>query len=97
LWRFFRSPRSGEVYNLGGGRASNCSMLEAITIAERSVGRPLRWSYDDRSRIGDHIWWISDTSRFESHHPGWRIRRTVVEIVDEIHLALRERRDAANG
>ena len=84
---FFRDPRAGEVYNTGGGRFSNCSMLEAIALCEEIAGRKLAWTYDDRARTGDHIWWISDMSRFESHYPAWRrqydTRRILQEIYDE--------------
>lgn len=67
----YRNPRQGEVYNMGGGRRSNCSMLEAIDICEKLVGRNLRWRYEETNRIGDHQWWISDTRRFEEHYPDW--------------------------
>jgi CDP-paratose 2-epimerase len=84
--RFFAQPRAGEVYNIGGGRFSNCSMLEAIAICEELSGRPIQWAYDDRNRAGDHIWWISDTSKFQQHYPGWTqqydVRRILAEIKD---------------
>jgi CDP-paratose 2-epimerase len=83
--RFFDAPRSGEVYNIGGGRTSNCSMLEAIALAEKITGRTLAWTYTDNARIGDHMWWISDLKRFESHYPGWRVQRTVPDILEEIY------------
>ncbi|MFZ5778907.1 MAG: NAD-dependent epimerase/dehydratase family protein [Pseudomonadota bacterium] len=86
FWHFIQAPRQGEVYNMGGGRFANCSMLEAIALFERETGRPVNWSYSDENRVGDHIWWISDTSRFESHYPAWQRRvslaQTVAEIVD---------------
>jgi CDP-paratose 2-epimerase len=82
--RFYESPRAGEVYNIGGGRSSNASVLEAITMAEEISGRAITWSYTDRNRIGDHIWWIGSTSRFESHYPGWQITRAVPDILREI-------------
>ena len=59
FWQFFQSPRAGEVYNLGGGRHSNCSMLEAIDTCEQITGRKLSWTYVEDNRIGDHIWYIS--------------------------------------
>src|ERR1700750_1740814 len=59
FWHFFQAPRSGEVYNIGGGRQSNCSMLEAIELCEAITGRRLAWTYRDESRSGDHIWWVS--------------------------------------
>jgi CDP-paratose 2-epimerase len=84
--RFFAQPRAGEVYNIGGGRFSNCSMLEAIAICEELSGRPIQWAYEDRHRAGDHIWWISDTSKFQQHYPGWTqqydVRRILAEIKD---------------
>ena len=91
FWHFFESPRCGEVYNIGGGRSSNCSMIEAIEICESITGRQLERSYDDTNRMGDHIWWISDTSRFQSHYPDWSIQYDVKRILEEIYAANRER------
>lgn len=88
---FFRQPRAGEVYNIGGGRFSNCSMLEAIGICEEISGRPLQWTYRDENRIGDHIWWISDVGKFQSHYPQWRLTRDVRQICQEIFEANCER------
>jgi CDP-paratose 2-epimerase len=88
---FFESPRSAEVYNMGGGRASNCSMLEAIAECERISGRPMHWKYQEQSRIGDHIWYVSDLSRFRSHYPGWNIRHDVRQILTEIIAENRDR------
>ena len=61
---------------MGGGRRSNCSMLEAIELCEKLAGRSLQWRYEETNRIGDHQWWISDTSRFELHYPDWTRRTT---------------------
>lgn len=88
---FFEAPRSGEIYNMGGGRYSNCSMLEAITIAQEVTGRELNWSYRDDNRIGDHIWYISDLSRFQSHYPQWSLQYNVPQIIAEIAETGRER------
>jgi CDP-paratose 2-epimerase len=86
FWAFFQAPRSGAVYNMGGGRFANCSMIEAIALGEEIVGRPLNYRYEDANRIGDHIWWISDTTRFERDYPLWRrtfdLRKTLEEIRD---------------
>lgn len=84
---FFKSPRVGEVYNIGGSRFSNCSMIEAIRICEKVSGRLLNWSYADENRIGDHIWWISDVSKFSAHYPNWRLTYNVEAICQEIYLA----------
>jgi CDP-paratose 2-epimerase len=92
---FFSAPRSGEVYNVGGGRDSNCSMMEAIQLSEEIVGRPMSWKYSDTNRIGDHIWWISSNERFKSHYPEWGIRRTVPTILREIYEHNRDRWEPA--
>ena len=81
---FCKAPRVGEVYNIGGGRFSNCSMLEAIEICEVLTGEVLDWTYTDTNRIGDHIWWVSDTSRFEKHYPEWRLKYDVPAILKDI-------------
>ena len=91
FWAFFQNPRSGEVYNIGGGRDCNCSMLEAIELCEAITGRRLDWTYSEESRAGDHIWWVSDTRRFREHYPDWSIRHDVGAILEEIHAANRLR------
>lgn len=88
FWEFFRAPRAGAVYNIGGGRQANCSMLEAIELCERIAGRKLAWTYEDENRIGDHLWWVSDVRRFQEDYPGWRYRYGIEEILREIHTAL---------
>ena len=88
---FFKSPRSGEVYNIGGGRYSNCSMLEAISFCEQITGKPLQWKYVDDNRRGDHIWWISDLSHFEKDYPAWKPRYNVPQILQEIYTLNAER------
>jgi len=91
FWHFSQAPRSGEVYNIGGGPASNCSMLEAIAIVERLTGRPLRWSYSDVNRSGDHIWWVSDIRKFREHYSGWNLTYTLDGIIEEIHQEMTDR------
>lgn len=91
FWSYVAAPRAGEVYNIGGGIWSNCSMLEAIELTERAVGRALDWSYEDDARIGDHIWWVSDVSKFRSHYPDWRVTHDVPAIIAEISEALHAR------
>ncbi len=84
FWHFFEKPRSGEVYNIGGGRASNCSMLEAIAMCERRTGKKINWSYAEGNRTGDHMWWISDCRKFASHFPGATPRYDLEKIMDEV-------------
>ncbi len=71
FWQFYQAPRAGEVYNAGGGRFANCSMLEAITMCEKIVGKKLTYTYSESNRIGDHIWYVSDLSKFKTHYPEW--------------------------
>jgi CDP-paratose 2-epimerase len=82
---FHRAPRAGAVYNIGGGRQSNCSMLEAIELCQEIAGRELDWSLDDKNRIGDHRWWISDLAPFKRDYPDWDITHDVRDILREIH------------
>ena len=82
---FFEKPGSAQVYNIGGGRFSNCSMLEAIAMCEKISGREMKWEYVPSNRMGDHIWWIGDISRFQSHYPQYQLRYDVNAILREIH------------
>ncbi len=84
FWHFYQKPRIGEVYNMGGSRHSNCSMLEAIVMCEEITGKKMDYSYTETNRIGDHIWWISDVSRFKSHYPGWSYKYNLKDILVEI-------------
>ena len=81
---FYRAPRAGEVYNIGGGRFCNCSMLEAIALCEEIAGKKLEWSYAETNRIGDHIWWLSDTRKFSEHFPAWRLQHDLRAILEQI-------------
>jgi CDP-paratose 2-epimerase len=85
FYEFFRAPRAGEVYNMGGGRFSNCSMLEAVSMCEAIAERQLDWTYAEQNRTGDHIWWISDIGRFSAHYPTWRLAHDVPSILGEIY------------
>ncbi len=81
---FFEAPRVGEVYNIGGGRDSNCSMREAIDLCQSITGRELDVTYSNEARTGDHMWYVSDLARFRSHYPGWSITYDVPAILREI-------------
>jgi CDP-paratose 2-epimerase len=91
FWHFFENPRPGEVYNMGGGRHANCSMLEAIAVEEELLGKPMRRAYSDDNRRGDHIWWISDVRKFQRHHPEWSYAYDLRRIMEEIHDAMLRR------
>jgi len=88
---FYLEPRCGEVYNMGGSRFSNCSMLEAIRFCEDIAGKRMHTTYVETNRIGDHIWWISDVSKFQRHYPGWTLTKNIPDILNEIHSCNRGR------
>ncbi|HKH23793.1 MAG TPA: NAD-dependent epimerase/dehydratase family protein [Solirubrobacterales bacterium] len=92
---FHRAPRVAAVYNIGGGRESNCSMLEAIEACERIAGRELDRELSDENRVGDHRWWISDLAEFRRDYPEWTIRYGIEEILRQIHEHNVERWTAA--
>lgn len=85
LWHFYQAPKCGAVYNIGGGRKSHCSMLEAIAQCEQVAGKSLNWQYAAEHRIGDHQWWISDTSKFEHDYPNWQLRFDLPTILQALH------------
>lgn len=87
----WRAPRVGEVYNIGGGRYSNCSVLEAITLAEKITGDEMQWNYSETNRIGDHVWWVGDNGKFSEHYPGWRLEHDVEDILREMLAANADR------
>jgi CDP-paratose 2-epimerase len=84
---FFRNPRRAEVYNIGGGRHSNCSNLEAFALAEKISGNQMNTVYVEQNRVGDHIWWIGSNARFQEHYPDWKLTYDVPAILQEIHDA----------
>lgn len=86
FYHFYLSPQIGEVYNMGGSRYSNCSMLEAIQHCESIVDKKLNWTYFESNRIGDHMWWISDVSKFKKHYPDWHFTYTVPDILKEMFV-----------
>ena len=88
---FHGNPRPGAVYNIGGGRESNCSMLEAIELCEQIAGKPLAWELGEEARIGDHKWWISDLSEFRRDYPDWELAYDVDSILREINEQNAER------
>jgi CDP-paratose 2-epimerase len=85
FYEFYLKPNAGEVYNLGGGRANSCSVLEAIELVESVLGKKVEYVVIDNPRIGDHIWWITDNSKFISHYPNWSITIDLEEIITEIN------------
>ena len=87
FYHFYQNPRVAEVYNIGGSRFSNCSMLEAIQICESIADKKLDWNYSETNRIGDHIWLISDIQKFKDHYPDWDLTYSITDILKEIYTA----------
>jgi CDP-paratose 2-epimerase len=91
---FIETPRRAEVYNLGGGKGNSCSILEAFQLAERFSGSPMKYTYVEAPRVGDHICYYSDLSKMKAHYPGWRITLSLEETMRQIVEAWRRpRRD----
>tara|TARA_B100001175_G_scaffold282797_1_gene262155 strand:- start:760 stop:1809 length:1050 start_codon:yes stop_codon:yes gene_type:complete len=84
FWEFYKKPKSGEVYNMGGGRYSNCSIIEALNLVEKFTKNKIKRKIIKSPRIGDHIWYISDTSKFKKHYPNWRQKYNTKKIIEEL-------------
>ena len=91
FWHFFRDPKPGAVYNIGGSRHSNCSMLEAIDLISEISGHRVNYSLSETARAGDHIWWISDVRRFQNDYPGWSYTHDLRTTLQEMIAAAEDR------
>ncbi|NBV12673.1 MAG: NAD-dependent epimerase/dehydratase family protein [Sphingobacteriia bacterium] len=91
FWHFYQNPKAGEVYNAGGSRFSNCSMQEAILLCQEITGNKMNYSYAEDNRIGDHIWYISDVSKFRTHFPNWEYQFGLQDILVQIFESMRVR------
>ncbi len=91
FWHFFQKPKIAAVYNMGGSRHSNCSMLEAIQMVQELSGKELNYTLSQEARSGDHIWWISDVQKFQNDYPDWKYKYNIKMILDEIVQATMER------
>ena len=84
FWEFYKKPRKGEIYNIGGGRYSNCSILEALQIVEKIKNIKIKKKFYNLPRVGDHIWYISNTKKFSSHYPKWKQKYNTRMIIEEL-------------
>ncbi len=84
FWQFYKKPRFGEVYNIGGGRYSNCSIIEALDLIEEIAKIKVKRKILKSPRVGDHIWYISDTSKFKKHYPKWKQKYNTKKILKEL-------------
>lgn len=91
FWNFYNAPRAGEVYNAGGGRYANCSVLEAIKMCEEISGNKFNYELSPQNRIGDHIWYISNVNKFKEHYPNWNYTFDLSETLKQIHQGITQR------
>ena len=84
FWEFYKKPRQGEIYNTGGGRFSNCSILEAISIVEDLSNIQIKRHIFNKNRVGDHIWYISSMRKFKRHFPNWNQKYSTKKIIKEL-------------
>ncbi len=91
FWHFYQNPRNGEVYNAGGSRHCNCSIIEAIALCEEITGKKMKSIYSEGNRSGDHIWWITDISKYKTHYPGWSFKYNLQMILEELYTGIKDR------
>ena len=84
FWEFFKKPRYGEIYNTGGGKFSNCSILEAINLVESYTNLKIKKKIISRNRVGDHIWYISNMKKFRKSYPNWKQKYSIKKIIEEL-------------
>ena len=84
FWEFYKKPKYGEVYNIGGGRFSNCSIIEALELVEKISNINIKKKIIKENRIGDHIWYISNTSKFKKDYPKWKQKFNTMRIIEEL-------------
>ena len=84
FWEVYKKPRYGEVYNIGGGRFSNCSVIEALDLVEEIAKVKIKRINVKQNRVGDHIWYISDLSKFKKHYPNWSQKFNTRKIIEEL-------------
>lgn len=89
FYHYYNNPRKCEVYNTGGSRHSNCSIFEAIELCEEITGKKLNYTYVDQHRKGDHIWWISNITKFKTHYPNWKYKYNLKSLMEDIYKGIR--------
>ena len=84
FWNYFKKPRVGEIYNIGGGRKSNCSVIEALNYVQSLANIKIKTIYYESNRVGDHIWYVTDTKKFRKHYPNWTQKYNTKKIIEEL-------------
>ena len=97
MYQFCQKPRAAAVYNLGGGKANSCSILEAFEMVESLTGQQQKHTYDDRNRVGDHICYYSDLRKMKDDYPEWSITKSLAQTIEEIVVAWRQRLGGGRG
>ena len=97
FYHFYLNPKNGEVYNIGGSRFANVSVLEAIELCEKISGKKLNVEYSDENRVGDHIWWISNVSKFRKDYPDWDFKHGIEDTLAEIYKTQKSRKFSSSG
>lgn len=88
FFEYYKNPKEGEVYNIGGGRENSCSIIEALTLVEKLTNRKIDYKIIENPRVGDHIWWISNNQKFKKHYPNWKINIGLEEIINKINQSI---------
>jgi len=84
FWEYYKKPRKGEVYNTGGGRFSNCSIMEALDLVEKFKKIKIKRKILGKNRIGDHIWYVTSMKKFKKHYPNWKQKYSTKKILKEL-------------
>ena len=84
FWEYFKKPVAGEIFNIGGGRKNSCSIIEVIELMKNKYKSKSKITYIKKNRTGDHIWWITDSSKFSKFYPNWKIRQNLDKIIKKI-------------
>ena len=84
FWEFYKNPKRGEVYNIGGSRYSSCSIIEALNEVESQLKLKIQKKFVPKNRVGDHIWYITNNKKFKKHYPNWKQKYNTKKIITEL-------------
>ena len=84
FWEFYKKPKYGKIYNIGGGRFSNCSIIEALELVEKITKIKIKKNIVKKNRVGDHIWYISNIHKFKKDYPNWKQKYNTKKIIEEL-------------
>ena len=84
FWEFYKKPKQGVVYNTGGGRYSNCSIIEALNLVEKFANIKIKKKFLKQNRVGDHIWYVSNIKKFKKDYPNWKQKYNTKKILLEL-------------